>query len=768
MKSDDPEDAPDLAVEFESLLTCSGQRPDARIFLLRYPGASHRERLDVLLLDQTRTIRAGHLKRAEIYLNEYPELFADRDSKLDLVYNEFRVLCETGAAPDPGQYAIRFPELEESLSRQIEVGRWLATTIQDPSWYPRLNADIADVEALDPQPPALEPLAPLSPDDFELGPELGKGGMGTVYKAYQKSLDRDVAVKALKPSDGLDRRVLERFIAEAKILGRLRNPHIVGIHGIGRFADGSYFLVMELIAGTDLGRVLEQAPLEPSISAKLVGQVAEGLHHAHQSGVIHRDLKPSNVLIGSDGRAIVTDFGLAKRFEANDPALTRVGEIMGTPHYMAPEQADSRWGAVGPLTDVYGLGALLYASLSGRPPFEGITTLEVLTRVCSTDPPAPLPSCVPGRVREICERCLSKAPAGRFASARDVAEALREYLRLADGAAGSDRKSAQSPGKEIDPPTVAAVPAPTAERGWLATYFPSWPLTAALGVLGLILALSLTLPSSRDMLGGITRPVGSNRSSPDVVSTSPAAPSTEDPAPAHASPPPTPQSSPGTVAPAESQSTRVARSAPTKAEPPPKAAPQPAQVQWTILRGRDNRVRSLILEEDSLRSGDAIRLSCQFSRPSFAYLFWIDSEGDVQRIFPHDQVGWSRPSAEIQWPSEDPLDAVEIKGPPGTEVLLLVVLDEPSKVPMVTEFERAIKPDQPLRERARNPVLVDGLPPQAGQRGTGSRTTLVEIPASLERLWRTAKSSVIKIHPRAEAHVVALSHEPANGHRGGS
>jgi hypothetical protein len=194
--------------------------------------------------------------------------------------------------------------------------------------------------------------------------------------------------------------------------------------------------------------------------------------------------------------------------------------------------------------------------------------------------------------------------------------------------------------------------------------------------------------------------------------------------------------------------------------PPPEVVPPSTTVGWTILRSRENKVRSLTVEEGAVRSGDKIRFSCKFSRPKYAFLFWISSEGSVERIFPPDPLGANKMTVEIQWPSDDPLDARMIEGPPGTEVLLLVLLDEPSDVPMTTAFRRAITPDQCLRERAGSPLLIDGVPLQHDQREIGRRTTLVEIPDSIERLWRTARKSVSEIQPRAHVHMVALSHEP--------
>src|SRR5262249_25175147 len=162
-------------------------------------------------------------------------------------------------------------------------------------------------------------------------------------------------VKVLKRLDDRSPGSVRRFLAEGRMVARLRHPHIVGVHGVGRAPDGGYFLVMDLVEGPDLARRLKQGPVPAHEAVEVVAQVADAVEHGHRRGVIHRDLKPSNVLLDGDGRAMVTDFGLAKRSDEDDPGLSHPDQILGTPHYMAPEQADGRWGPVGPRTDVYGL-----------------------------------------------------------------------------------------------------------------------------------------------------------------------------------------------------------------------------------------------------------------------------------------------------------------------------------------------------------------------------------------------------------------------------
>ncbi len=276
--------------------------------------------------------------------------------------------------------------------------------------------------------------APLREADFEVVRPLGSGGMGEVFEAVQKSLRKRVALKLIK-REALDSpgRV-RRFFAEARAVARLRHPHIVGVHGIGRMADGRYFLVMDLVeGGATVAGLLHRGPVPFDRAAELVATVAEAIEHAHSRGVIHRDLKPSNVLLDAEGRPHVTDFGLAKVFDATDPdnPQTTADQILGTPHYMAPEQADPARGPIAPRTDVYALGGLLYALLTGKPPIRGDSLTAILTRVVSPEPvasPRELRGDVPTALERICGTCLAKDAEERHPSAGAVAAELRAWL----------------------------------------------------------------------------------------------------------------------------------------------------------------------------------------------------------------------------------------------------------------------------------------------------------------------------------------------------
>jgi tetratricopeptide (TPR) repeat protein len=264
--------------------------------------------------------------------------------------------------------------------------------------------------------------------DYELIKVLGQGGMGVVYKAWQISLNRPVAIKMIRDAEFAGDVQIRRFQNEAEAVALLDHPGIVPIYEIGHYEDKRYFS-MKLIEGDGLDRRLKSLAKAPKAAARLVAEAADAVFHAHQRGILHRDLKPANILIDGQGHPHVTDFGLAKRIEA-DSGLTVTGTIMGTPGYMAPEQALGRNGQITVATDVYGLGATLYATLAGKPPFASDSVLETLEHV-RNDPPQPPSRAnaeLPRELEIICLKCLEKDAARRYASARDLADDLRRWL----------------------------------------------------------------------------------------------------------------------------------------------------------------------------------------------------------------------------------------------------------------------------------------------------------------------------------------------------
>ncbi len=251
--------------------------------------------------------------------------------------------------------------------------------------------------------------------------------MGVVYHARQVALNRPCALKMILAGAHADEVASLRFLGEAEAVARLQHPNVVQIHHVGE-AAGLPFFELEYVAGGSLDRVLDGTPWPPHRAAGLVGAIARGVGEAHRLGIVHRDLKPGNVLIAEDGTPKVADFGLAKSLAA-DSGLTRTESILGSPSYMAPEQAEGKSRAVGPPADVYSLGAILYELLTGRPPFRGATVLETLDQVKHADP-VPPSRLVPGLPRDLetaALKALQKEPAKRYASAPAMAEDLRRF-----------------------------------------------------------------------------------------------------------------------------------------------------------------------------------------------------------------------------------------------------------------------------------------------------------------------------------------------------
>ncbi|HWA97383.1 MAG TPA: serine/threonine-protein kinase [Pirellulales bacterium] len=270
--------------------------------------------------------------------------------------------------------------------------------------------------------------APSHFGDYEILEELGRGGMGVVYKARQRGLGRVVALKAIRYGAMANPAELARFRHEAAAAAKLVHPHVVPVYEVGE-CNGQPYFTMQYVAGRTLAARLADGPLPPREAAELLVSVCEAIEAAHRQGLLHRDLKPSNILIDEQGRALVTDFGLAKQVEGGN-SLTHTGAIVGTPAYMAPEQAAGNRGRVGPASDVYSLGAILYHMLTGRPPLQGASPMETVLMVLDEEPPPPrLLNPRADRVLEmIALKCLQKPPDLRYASAAALADDLRAYL----------------------------------------------------------------------------------------------------------------------------------------------------------------------------------------------------------------------------------------------------------------------------------------------------------------------------------------------------
>jgi tetratricopeptide (TPR) repeat protein/predicted Ser/Thr protein kinase len=264
---------------------------------------------------------------------------------------------------------------------------------------------------------------------YELLSEAGRGGMGVVFRARHRGLNRIVALKMILAGRLADAAHVERFYTEARAAARLQHPNIVPVYEAGEH-EGQHFLAMACVDGSDLGELVRDGPLPAAQAATLIQAVAEAVHYAHGQGVIHRDLKPQNILIDRDGRPQITDFGLARDARAGGAATT-TGMVLGTPNYMAPEQIAGRPESIGPAADVYSLGATLYHLLTGQPPFRAAGTIETLNNLIGREPASPrsLNPAIPNDLETICLACLRKNPQRRYQSACGLARDLERWLR---------------------------------------------------------------------------------------------------------------------------------------------------------------------------------------------------------------------------------------------------------------------------------------------------------------------------------------------------
>lgn len=259
---------------------------------------------------------------------------------------------------------------------------------------------------------------------YQIKEKIGQGGMGAVYKVYDASLDRHVALKVVLPSHELSPSQKERFIREAKAIAKIKHPNIVSVYEIGEKPQ-SYF-TMDLVVGQNLSEMIKSERIEISRACNLTAQLASALDAAHNKGIVHRDLKPSNIMIDGDGQALLMDFGLAK-LEAEEEQLTRTGDILGTPEYMSPEQIDPNFGEIDGRSDLYSLGVILYEMLTGLPPFSG-TPIRVLWQKLNqrAQPPGELNSDVTKDLEAICLKAMEKNKSDRYQSGAELADALKK------------------------------------------------------------------------------------------------------------------------------------------------------------------------------------------------------------------------------------------------------------------------------------------------------------------------------------------------------
>ncbi len=418
-KSGTPTDAGSLAAthaeevdrtcdRFEAVWRIGG-RPDLEAYLMGTEGAKRAALArELIAVDVHWRQLAGERPTAEEYLAilqggaaGYPELPEELRSWLS-------PLLETFPSPDrsgSGQGGITLPA--DSAERRVSATHGQEGTYESA---PAISGRIL----------------PIIPG-YDIMRELGRGGMGVVYLAKRARLDRLCALKMILGENHADRAVAVRFLTEAATVAKLRHPNIVQVYHLGEH-DQRPYIEMEYVEGGSLAERIDGTPWPPRLAASLVELLAKATAAAHEQGIIHRDLKPGNVLLAADGSPKITDFGLAKSLGA-DSSLTQSGAIMGSPSYMAPEQAAGGASKVGRPADTYALGAILYELVTGRPPFRAATVLETLEQVKNDEPVAPmrLVPKLPRDVETIVLQCLQKDPDRRYQTVALLAEDLRRY-----------------------------------------------------------------------------------------------------------------------------------------------------------------------------------------------------------------------------------------------------------------------------------------------------------------------------------------------------
>jgi hypothetical protein len=367
----------------------------------------------------------GDLIPVEVYLERYPILRTHAEGLLDLIYHEVLLREERGEQRQLEDYLRRFPQLAAPLRAQFEVHE----ALDAEELRPFAATEFSSRDSSGPHSVRAEPIERLNIPGYEVLGVLGHGGMGVVYWVWQTSLNRMAALKMILTDSKVGEEHRARFHIEAEALARLQHPQIVQIYEIGEH-QGRQYLTLEYVDGGSLDRKLALAPLPARQAAQLMESLGRAVHFAHQRGIVHRDLKPSNVLLTADGTPKVTDFGLAKILIGGGASPTQSGQTLGTPSYMAPEQACGDALRLGPTTDVYSLGAILYEALTGRPPFRGEDALETMRQVLNQKPVAPslLQPKVKRDLETICLKCLEKQPHHRYATAEALAEDLHRYL----------------------------------------------------------------------------------------------------------------------------------------------------------------------------------------------------------------------------------------------------------------------------------------------------------------------------------------------------
>ncbi len=388
--------------------------------------------VSVLRIDQHYRWELGEACPAEDYVRRLPAVGTDDEAAADLVYNEYLIRALKGDAPRRDEFATRFPALAALVEKRVALHEALENLQSACTTPPSEGSTMLPKAAAGPLTATV-----ASPGEvvsralgrYRILQQLGRGGMGTVYLAYDSQLDRQVALKVRRVDRHPSPEAGERFRREARAAAAVRHAGICPVFDVGE-VEGTDYLTMAYISGETLSFRLRRVGMLPTSEAcRIISRVADAMEAAHRAGVVHRDLKPSNILLDESGEPVVSDFGLARRITIAEPRLTDAGTMIGTAGYLPPEQVKGELNAAGPRSDIYSLAVILYECLAGKTPFSGSST-DLLRQVMFVEPKPPShhrPGIDP-RLDRLCLKALAKDPANRFGSMAEVGTQLREIM----------------------------------------------------------------------------------------------------------------------------------------------------------------------------------------------------------------------------------------------------------------------------------------------------------------------------------------------------